>query len=262
MMRSAPSIYHGPGRALQTAEVGQQVPASRAARSCSERSCPRTLAKTSVTVGIGRVRLSVCVVVRPVSGWRETRQTVELPYRLHSTSGVWVAAASGAPHLPAALPERVLLARRQQSPGLARRAGRGAASAPPLRRQLRAEGDERGDVRLPGARGRARHPAAGARGRVSIWLRAHGRDHMVGPMDFTMNDECGVQIEGFERMPFIKQPWHPPYYAAALRPGRVGQGRGPEHVRAGDRRPARRSCRSSSSSPTRSSHGTASRSGG
>jgi hypothetical protein len=37
---------------------------------------------------------------------------------------------------------------------------------------------------------------------------------MVGPMDFTMNDESGVMIEGFEREPMIKQPWHPPYYAA------------------------------------------------
>ena len=39
---------------------------------------------------------------------------------------------------------------------------------------------------------------------------------MVGPMDFTMNDECGVLVDGYERMPFLKQPWHPPYYAAAL----------------------------------------------
>ena len=39
---------------------------------------------------------------------------------------------------------------------------------------------------------------------ASIWLRAHGRDRMVGPMDFTMNDECGVLIDGFERMPFLK----------------------------------------------------------
>ena len=30
------------------------------------------------------------VVVRPVSGWRDRREFVELPYRLHSTSGVWV----------------------------------------------------------------------------------------------------------------------------------------------------------------------------
>jgi GNAT superfamily N-acetyltransferase len=27
-----------------------------------------------------------------------------------------------------------------------------------------------------------------------------------------MNDESGVQIEGFEREPFIREPWHPPYY--------------------------------------------------
>jgi hypothetical protein len=48
---------------------------------------------------------------------------------------------------------------------------------------------------------------------AAMWLQAHDRDHMIGPMDFSMNDESGVMIEGFERMPFIKQPWHPPYYA-------------------------------------------------
>ena len=35
---------------------------------------------------------------------------------------------------------------------------------------------------------------------------------MVGPMDFTTNDESGILIEGFERRPMILQPWHPPYY--------------------------------------------------
>ncbi len=44
------------------------------------------------------------------------------------------------------------------------------------------------------------------------WLEQRARDRMVGPMDFTMNDECGLLIEGFDREPFIKQPWHPPYY--------------------------------------------------
>ncbi len=48
------------------------------------------------------------------------------------------------------------------------------------------------------------------------WLRARGRDRMLGPMDFTMNDESGVLIEGFEREPMIKQPWQPPYYRARL----------------------------------------------
>jgi hypothetical protein len=44
------------------------------------------------------------------------------------------------------------------------------------------------------------------------WLRARGCERMVGPMDFQLNDESGVLIEGFEREPMIRQPWHPPYY--------------------------------------------------
>jgi GNAT superfamily N-acetyltransferase len=44
------------------------------------------------------------------------------------------------------------------------------------------------------------------------WLRERGCDRMVGPMDFQLNDESGVLIEGFDRAPMIRQPWHPPYY--------------------------------------------------
>jgi GNAT superfamily N-acetyltransferase len=35
---------------------------------------------------------------------------------------------------------------------------------------------------------------------------------MVGPGDFSMNDEAGILIEGHALHPMIKQPWHPPYY--------------------------------------------------
>jgi hypothetical protein len=44
------------------------------------------------------------------------------------------------------------------------------------------------------------------------WLGTQGCDHMVGPMDFSMNDESGVLVEGFDRVPLVRQPWHPPYY--------------------------------------------------
>jgi GNAT superfamily N-acetyltransferase len=44
------------------------------------------------------------------------------------------------------------------------------------------------------------------------WLRERGRDRMVGPMDFTMNDESGVVIEGHELPPLVKQPYHRRYY--------------------------------------------------
>jgi GNAT superfamily N-acetyltransferase len=35
-------------------------------------------------------------------------------------------------------------------------------------------------------------------------------------MDFTMNDEAGILIEGFDRPPILRQPWHPPYYGRRL----------------------------------------------
>jgi GNAT superfamily N-acetyltransferase len=47
---------------------------------------------------------------------------------------------------------------------------------------------------------------------AATWLRGRGCDRMVGPMDFSMNEESGVLIEGHELEPLIRQPWHPPYY--------------------------------------------------
>jgi GNAT superfamily N-acetyltransferase len=44
------------------------------------------------------------------------------------------------------------------------------------------------------------------------WAQAKGRERLLGPMDFTTNDEIGVLVEGYERRPMILEPWHPPYY--------------------------------------------------
>lgn len=48
------------------------------------------------------------------------------------------------------------------------------------------------------------------------WLRERGRDRMVGPMDFTTNDECGLLVEGHDRAPLVLQGWHHPYYLELL----------------------------------------------
>ena len=58
---------------------------------------------------------------------------------------------------------------------------------------------------------------------AEAWLRERGRDRMVGPFDFTMNDESGVLIEGFERRPMVKQPWHHPYYQDLLEGAGLGK---------------------------------------
>jgi GNAT superfamily N-acetyltransferase len=52
---------------------------------------------------------------------------------------------------------------------------------------------------------------------AEAWLRDRGRDRMVGPMDFTTNDECGLLVDGHDRAPMILQGWHHPYYLELLR---------------------------------------------
>jgi GNAT superfamily N-acetyltransferase len=155
----------------------------------------------------------VSVVVRPVSSRRDVKEFIELPYRLHSNSGVWVP--------PLRLERRLFLTRSQNaffSHGdaqlfLAERDGRVVG-------RLSAQYDEHfnefhgnnwgmfGFLELEDAPDILPPLLDAAR----AWLRAHGREKAIGPMDFTVNDELGVMVEGFERMPFIRQPWHPPYY--------------------------------------------------
>jgi GNAT superfamily N-acetyltransferase len=48
------------------------------------------------------------------------------------------------------------------------------------------------------------------------WLRARARDRMVGPMDFTTNDECGVLVDGYDMFPTILTNWQHPYYPGLL----------------------------------------------
>ncbi len=155
------------------------------------------------------------VVVRPVSSRRDKREFIELPYRLHSTSGVWV---------PPLRLERWLFLMRSQnaffSHGdaqlfLAERDGRVVG-------RISAQHDDNFNA--------FHHNRWGMFGFLEFedapdilpplldaardWLRARRCDHMIGPMDFTLLDECGVMLEGFEREPMIKQPWHPRYYQA------------------------------------------------
>jgi len=48
------------------------------------------------------------------------------------------------------------------------------------------------------------------------WLRARGRDRLIGPFDFSTNHECGLLVEGFEYRPQILENWHHPYYRELL----------------------------------------------
>lgn len=145
--------------------------------------------------------------------WREKRKFIELPFKLHSTAGLWVP--------PLRLERWAFLSRRlnkwfrhaEAQLFLALRDGRvvGRISAQIDHAFNEYQGNAWGmfgflEVEDDQEVLDALLDAAAA------WLRERGRDRMVGPMDFTMNDEAGVLFEGNDREPYIKQPWHPDYY--------------------------------------------------
>ena len=152
------------------------------------------------------------VDVQPVASRRDLREFIELPYRLHSNSA-WVP--------PLRLERRLFLSRRQNAffkhgkaqEFLARRDGRviGRITAQYDNAFNRYHDNKWGMFGFlefeddPDVVPSLLEAAA-------AWLREQHRDHMIGPMDFTINDESGVMIEGFERPPMVKMAWHPPYY--------------------------------------------------
>ena len=48
------------------------------------------------------------------------------------------------------------------------------------------------------------------------WCRARGHDVLRGPASFSVNDECGLLVEGFETPPTLMMPHNPRYYTSLI----------------------------------------------
>jgi GNAT superfamily N-acetyltransferase len=164
------------------------------------------------------------VSIRPVVSKRDLKAFIEVPYRLRRGDPQWV---------PPLRFERRQFLDRNKNPWfehaecemlLAERDGRvvGRITAHIDRRWDEYQGgndgmfgffDAEDDPEVVGALIDA----------VAGWLRERGRERMLGPMDFTMNDECGILIEGYDEPSMILEPWHPPYYAQRLEQAGLGK---------------------------------------
>jgi GNAT superfamily N-acetyltransferase len=150
--------------------------------------------------------------VRPVQGRRELTSFIKLPFRLHEGT-LWV---------PPLISERRQFLDRSKNPYfdhaeaeyfLAWRDGVpvGRITAQVDRRWD--EFQEGNDAQFGFIEGEDDPEVFEALlGTAESWARERGRDRLIGPMDFTTNDECGLLIDGFERRPMILEPWHPPSY--------------------------------------------------
>jgi GNAT superfamily N-acetyltransferase len=154
----------------------------------------------------------VSVEISPVRGFRDLRAFVALPFRLHT----------GTPWIPPLKLERYAFLNRKLNAYfkhgeaeyfLARRQGRviGRITAQIDRAFNEFHASRWGMFGFLEFEDDSEVLAALLRAAAG-WLRERGCERMLGPMDFQMNDESGVLIEGFEREPLIRQSWHPPYY--------------------------------------------------
>ena len=153
------------------------------------------------------------VTIRPVRNRRELKRFVKVPFCLHRESEQWV---------PPLVFERMQFLDRKKNPWfehgeaeffLAEREGEpvGRISAHLDHRWDEFQG---GRDAMFGFFETAEDPdvARALFDAAAGWATEKGRERILGPMDFTTNDEIGILIEGFERRPMILEPWHPPYY--------------------------------------------------
>jgi GNAT superfamily N-acetyltransferase len=153
------------------------------------------------------------VSIQPVRTRRELKRFVKVPFRLHRDQPQWVAPL---------IFERMEFLNREKNPYfehaeaeyfLAERDGE-AVGRISVQIDHRWDEYQGGSDAMFGFFETANDPevAAALLGAATEWAGTKGRGRILGPMDFTTNDELGILIEGYERRPMILEPWHPPHY--------------------------------------------------
>jgi GNAT superfamily N-acetyltransferase len=157
------------------------------------------------------------VEIRPVRSRRELKRFVKVPFGLHRDHPQWV---------PPLIFERMEFLNRSKNPWfehgeaeyfIAERDGE------PVGR-ITAQTDELWDETQGGSDAMfgffetVDDPAVAAAllDAATEWAAPRGRSRILGPMDFTTNDEVGILIEGYELRPYILENWHPPFYKTLL----------------------------------------------
>ncbi len=153
------------------------------------------------------------VTVREVENKRDLKKFVKVPFRVHRDHAEWV---------PPLILDRMQFLNRKKNPYFDHaEVGLWIAEVDgePVGR-ISAQIDQRWDEYRGGNDGQFGFfetiddpEVAGALlDTGSEWLAGKGRERVYGPMDFTTNDELGIQIEGFGIPPVILENCHQPYF--------------------------------------------------
>ena len=155
--------------------------------------------------------------VRAARTRQDLKRFIDLPYRLHARDPVWV---------PPLRRDVELLLSRSKNPFfehaeaeylLAERDGQVVGRIAAISNRLHNEthGDRVGFFGFfESVRDQA--VASALLDAAAHWCREHSHDVLRGPTSFSVNDECGLLVDGFEFPPTLMMPHNPVYYIELL----------------------------------------------
>jgi len=151
----------------------------------------------------------------PVSGGRALRRFIAFPYHLHRGDPLWVAPLRRDVRTALTPGRNPFFEHAAAQYFLARSAGETVGRIAAITNELhnRTHDDRVGFYGFFESVD-DREVAAALFDAAAGWLRARGRDTLRGPVSPSINDECGLLVEGFDTPPVIMMPHNPRYYVA------------------------------------------------
>ena len=157
------------------------------------------------------------MTVHPVQGRRDLRAFIDLPYRLHAQDPVWVPPLRSDMRDRLARDKNPFFEHAQAEHFLAEREGKVVGRIAAIANKLHDE-IHRDAVAFFGFFECVNDQgvADALFGAAATWAR--DRDYRVlrGPTSFSVNDECGLLVEGFETPPVLMMPHNPRYYVKLI----------------------------------------------
>jgi GNAT superfamily N-acetyltransferase len=155
--------------------------------------------------------------VRAARSRQDLKRFIDLPYRLHARDPVWVPPLRRDVELLLSRSKNPFFEHAEAEYFLAERDGQvlGRIAAISNRLHNETHGDRVGFFGL--FESIHDHSVALALlDTASRWCRERSHDVLRGPASFSVNDECGLLVDGFEFPPTLMMPHNPPYYIELL----------------------------------------------
>ena len=160
--------------------------------------------------------MSASIEVRTVRGRRETRRFVDYMYERNDGDPHWVPPLRIGEHERLNPKKNPFFAHAAVELMLAWRDDRVVGRIAAIDDRLHQE-THHDNVAMFGFFEAADGEVAGALlGAVEIWARARGRTSVRGPISPSLNEMCGLLIDGFDTDPMLLMPHNPPEYAAQI----------------------------------------------